>query len=192
MTTSEDQTADEAAAAQAAAEAAAAAAAAAAAEEQRKQDLRSSAQAGLALPALVAQRCAEEGIAVPPEWTAYLTVLEETAAGTRDEALPHRPAYPAGLLTKNVNGEHLLLSKEEQDAAKAAWAADDAARPAQLWTEVRAERDRRLAASDWTQLPDSPLASEKKEAWAACRAELRAVPETQTDPANIVWPPEPS
>lgn len=187
MTTSEDQTADEAAAAQAAAEAAAAAA-----EEQRKQELRASAQAALALPTLVNQRCAEEGIAVPPEWTAYLSVVEEIAAGTRDEALPHRPAFPAGLLTRNVNGEHVLLSKDEQDAAKAAWAADDAARPAQLWAEVRAERDRRLAACDWTQLPDSPLTSEKKEAWAAYRAELRAVPETQTDPANIVWPPEPS
>ena len=53
------------------------------------------------------------------------------------------------------------------------------------WPLVRAERDRRLQASDWTQLPDVPLST--KEAWAAYRQALRDVTE-QPDPFNITWP----
>lgn len=56
------------------------------------------------------------------------------------------------------------------------------------WKLVRAERDRRLLASDWTQLPDVPLAT--KEAWATYRQALRDITE-QPDPFNIVWPAAP-
>lgn len=60
--------------------------------------------------------------------------------------------------------------------------------PETEWPLVRAERGRRLVASDWTQLPDVPLAT--KEAWAAYRQALRDVTE-QIDPFNIVWPTTP-
>lgn len=53
------------------------------------------------------------------------------------------------------------------------------------WPLVRAKRDRLLQASDWTQLPDVPLAT--KEAWAAYRQALRDVT-LQSDPFNITWP----
>ena len=53
------------------------------------------------------------------------------------------------------------------------------------WPLVRADRDRRLQATDWTQLPDVPLAT--KEAWATYRQALRDVT-LQPDPFNIVWP----
>ena len=61
--------------------------------------------------------------------------------------------------------------------------------PETEWPQVRAERDRRLLASDWTQLPDGPLAT--KEAWAAYRQALRDVT-LQPDPFNIVWPTPPA
>lgn len=57
------------------------------------------------------------------------------------------------------------------------------------WAAVRAERDKRLLASDWTQLPDVPL--EKKAAWAVYRQALRDVTQ-QTDPLNITWPDYPA
>lgn len=60
--------------------------------------------------------------------------------------------------------------------------------PETEWPLVRAERDRRLAATDWTQLPDVPLAT--KEAWANYRQALRDVT-LQPDPFNIVWPTAP-
>lgn len=60
--------------------------------------------------------------------------------------------------------------------------------PETEWSLVRAERDRRLLASDWTQLPDVPLAT--KEAWAAYRQALRDIT-LQPDPFNITWPAAP-
>ena len=54
---------------------------------------------------------------------------------------------------------------------------------------VRAERDRLLAESDWTQLPDVPLTT--KEAWAAYRQALRDITEQPGFPFDVVWPEPP-
>jgi len=59
------------------------------------------------------------------------------------------------------------------------------------WGQVRAERDRLLAASDWSQMPDNALDAPTIAAWAAYRQELRDVPQTQDDPDSIVWPEAP-
>jgi Phage tail assembly chaperone protein len=61
--------------------------------------------------------------------------------------------------------------------------------PETEWPLIRTERDRRLAASDWTQLPDVSLAT--KEAWTVYRQALRDVT-LQPDPFNIVWPTPPA
>ncbi|OYX16616.1 MAG: hypothetical protein B7Z07_02425 [Sphingomonadales bacterium 32-67-7] len=50
----------------------------------------------------------------------------------------------------------------------------------------RLRRDRLLAASDWTQLPDSPLASDQRAAWATYRQALRDM-----DLLHPVWPEAP-
>lgn len=55
------------------------------------------------------------------------------------------------------------------------------------WANVREDRNARLAACDWTQLPDSPV---DKAIWATYRQELRDITQ-QADPFNIVWPTEP-
>ena len=63
------------------------------------------------------------------------------------------------------------------------------------WYELRAKRDRLLEASDWTQMPDSPLSDTKKAEWATYRQTLRDIPSSQssvTDKSNITWPTEPS
>lgn len=57
---------------------------------------------------------------------------------------------------------------------------------------VRAERNRRLAACDWTQLADSPLSVEAKSAWAFYRENLRMVPQQAGFPWEVQWPPEPN
>ena len=76
---------------------------------------------------------------------------------------------------------------------------DDTAKDARIladeWTQIRRERDRLLANSDWTQGGDTPLASDKKTAWATYRTKLRDVPKDQKDKttyASITWPSEPS
>lgn len=59
------------------------------------------------------------------------------------------------------------------------------------WREIRAERDRLLAASDWTQNADSPLALSQREAWATYRQQLRDVPGMFARPDDVVWPDAP-
>ena len=76
---------------------------------------------------------------------------------------------------------------------------DDTAKTARLlaeeWTRIRAERDRLLTESDWTQSSDTALASAKVTEWATYRTELRTLPADQsseTTYADIIWPPQPS
>jgi hypothetical protein len=61
--------------------------------------------------------------------------------------------------------------------------------PPPLAYQARAERNRLLAESDWTQLPDVPEAA--RLAWAAYRQALRDVPEQEGFPENVVWPTKP-
>lgn len=58
--------------------------------------------------------------------------------------------------------------------------------------EVRADRNARLSASDWTQLPDSPLTNDQRVEWAVYRHLLRAVTEQQGFPSQVIWPEPPS
>jgi hypothetical protein len=53
------------------------------------------------------------------------------------------------------------------------------------WAVVRIERNKLLAGSDWTQMPDAP--EPNKAAWATYRQALRDIT-GQADPFNIVWP----
>ena len=60
---------------------------------------------------------------------------------------------------------------------------------------VRDLRNSLLQASDWTQMPDSPLSESKKAEWVTYRQTLRDLPSTEssvTDLNSIVWPTKPS
>ena len=52
-------------------------------------------------------------------------------------------------------------------------------------------RNQKLAASDWTNLPDSPLSTEQKSAWAEYRQALRDITKQESFPSSIIWPTEP-
>lgn len=56
---------------------------------------------------------------------------------------------------------------------------------------IRDERNRLLAACDWTQGSDVP-ASINKIAWANYRTALRNVPQQSGFPNDVVWPTPPS
>lgn len=51
------------------------------------------------------------------------------------------------------------------------------------------KRDGLLASSDWTQLPDVPLAT--NETWATYRQALRDITQQPGYPFNIIWPQAP-
>lgn len=62
------------------------------------------------------------------------------------------------------------------------------AKDAEQGKVVRADRNKRLADSDWTQLPDAPV---DHAAWATYRQELRDVSSQPGFPWEITWPEEP-
>ena len=67
----------------------------------------------------------------------------------------------------------------------------DARLLAEEWTRIRAERDRLLTSSDWTQANDTPLGVSKKTEWTTYRQDLRDIPEDQTAKTtyeDITWP----
>lgn len=59
------------------------------------------------------------------------------------------------------------------------------------WDAVRAERNRRITASDWVMLPDVQMSEERRAAWTSYRQALRDVT-SQPDPLNIAWPVAPT
>ena len=62
------------------------------------------------------------------------------------------------------------------------------AKDAEQGKAVRADRNKRLADSDWTQLPDAPV---DKAVWATYRADLRDVTSQAGFPWKITWPEAP-
>lgn len=69
--------------------------------------------------------------------------------------------------------------------------ADFAAEAEARWSALRIERDRRLSACDWTQMPDNALTEAQREAWRIYRQALRDLPEGTVDPAAPAWPNQP-
>lgn len=57
---------------------------------------------------------------------------------------------------------------------------------------VRAERDRLLDESDWTQVTDSPLSPGKMADWSVYRQTLRDIPKQPGFPRAVVWPEKPA
>lgn len=53
------------------------------------------------------------------------------------------------------------------------------------------KRNELLLNSDWTQLPNNPLTSERQAAWATYRQALRDITEQAGYPLNVIWPQKP-
>lgn len=90
----------------------------------------------------------------------------------------------------------------EWDLDQEAWvslltAEEEAAAEAHLlnvqFDVLRAERDQRLVASDWSETPSAErrLSRDEFAAWATYRQELRDLPAVTADPTNPVWPTPP-
>lgn len=55
-------------------------------------------------------------------------------------------------------------------------------------SEIRNERNNRLAQCDWTQLSDAPV---DKDAWGAYRQSLRDITGQANFPSEVIWPLQP-
>ena len=58
--------------------------------------------------------------------------------------------------------------------------------------EARAQRDKLLEDTDWTQVLDAPIDATTREAYRAYRQALRDIPEQEGFPESITWPELPS
>jgi len=94
-------------------------------------------------------------------------------------------------MQKYVDGVLVDLTEEEITARQAEekeWT--DGAND-RLAAAHREQRNALLAASDWTQANDSPLAAEKKVEWATYRTALRDLP-SSSDWPSVTFPERPS
>jgi len=88
-----------------------------------------------------------------------------------------------GVLVENTAEE--IAALEALRVEEAAEAVED------LKKSNRQKRNDLLAASDWTQANDSPLANDKKIEWASYRTALRNLPSNKSWP-DVTFPTEPS
>lgn len=96
-----------------------------------------------------------------------------------DAATQHIEEGPA-LLIDGVWTQNYIVSDLSAD--------ESAAKVGAQWNVIRAERNKLLVESDWTQLPDAPVDAA---AWATYRQALRDVTD-QANPFAIIWPQGPS
>lgn len=100
-----------------------------------------------------------------------------------------RVEYDGILLINNQWTESWSIHPRFDDPVEqAAWEAEvlDA-----QWTMVKTERNRLLAETDYTDLPNTPITAECRANFITYRQALRDITQTQTDPYNIIWPTVP-
>ena len=120
----------------------------------------------------------------PSQWTPALVEelgLDPVFETPAPSVTRYQTAYKDGV--EQVDGKWVWKwsVSEMDDAAKAA-------KDAEAAKAVRADRDKRLAETDWTQVADAPV---DKAAWATYRQGLRTVPEQAGFPWDITWPSKP-
>jgi hypothetical protein len=57
------------------------------------------------------------------------------------------------------------------------------------WQAIREKRDQLIASSDWTMIPGATVDQAQ---WSAYRQILRDLPQTYTNPEDVIWPTPPS
>ena len=145
----------------------------------------------LAAPAVLAPcRVVIDDVLHGPEICELWTPAELAALGIKRVVLDQLPVDGTGwpyLPGEPVDVEEALVIRRTYPNAQPD-AEGSAANLAQLAARVRAERDARLSVCDWTQMPDAPLTTEAKAAWAAYRQQLRDVPGQAGFPLAVEWP----
>lgn len=102
---------------------------------------------------------------------------------------PHAGA--PGLVRSRWDDETAAWVEGATAAEIAAWEAEHPA-PTKTADQVRTQRDKLLAETDWTQVLDAPIDAVTREAYRAYRQALRDIPEQPEFPGEVVWPELPA
>ena len=98
---------------------------------------------------------------------------------------------------KIVNGQQVELTADEiaaRQAEEAAWLASQPSALEVAMKDLRARRNKALADSDWTQLPDVGFNAAERTAWMNYRQDLRDITnniETAEQAQSVVFPTKP-
>lgn len=94
------------------------------------------------------------------------------------EAIENSPFFQYPYTIEELTEEEIAINREKKRQLD--------------WIPFREQRDDLLKESDWTQISDYSLVTEEEKAlWAVYREELRNLPETYPNSADIVWPSKP-
>ena len=95
----------------------------------------------------------------------------------------------------NNNNETVELNTQEQTAYENMVNEWNNGAFDRAMADLRSKRDRLLAASDWTQLPDTTLTNTQKQSWMQYRTELRNITDglkTVEDVNGVSFPVKPN
>ena len=161
-------------------------------------------------------QCRKEakGLSKPEYWTWLETVTSENEEGTKtydfsgedyeivetDAPLSYQDDEgntisfnQSGHITSNLEGTHYHLTWNGSEIVK-----DDTAKAAhdlaEEWKQIRAERNRLLAETDWVVIKARENGGQVAEKWKTYRVGLRNIPSEQSDAtkySEITWPTKP-
>ena len=116
-----------------------------------------------------------------PEQAAHfgVTKLQIVTPPYFDPATQRRDEGPAVLVDGVWTQQYVVTELDAEDAAAKAQAQS---------VQVRAQRNVKLAASDWTQVIDAPV---DQDAWATYRQALRDISAQEGFPWAVEWPTQP-
>lgn len=103
----------------------------------------------------------------------------------RRERVPRFYSVPEGVDPWTIEGRNgVFLHRLDREKL----VHDAAGEKRELALSARGRRDRLLAESDWTQIPDAPLDPAVRSLWAEYRQLLRDLPLQKDFPQRITWP----
>ena len=121
--------------------------------------------------------------------------VQERLAQLNDYITSVPTVYNIKYYASKRNAEEILdnegKSHDPKQYVQSHFVPDDTAKEARLladkWANVRRDRDRKLAETDYLALGDNTLSADMK----TYRSKLRSVPQDNSDPDDITWPTKP-
>lgn len=131
-------------------------------------------------------RCEGE-YTLPSDLSGWILIDEGEPCDKRNLAQSHY--FPCGLYTMDGIPRYKWDGTQAVERSEEELEAD---RLPIIAAQARAQRDKLLLDTDWTQTLDAPIDADTREAYRAYRQDLRDIPEQEGFPLDIIWPELPA